>query len=146
MKDKYGGKWEILCQIIASLSLNTSAMKRSNRSSRGKALTNIIISDLISKSTCVDLDIPHGIACHHCKHKLCVLTHRRVNKKLSPKDKKLGDLDASSYGIIIGRSSLMPLMDNYDLITHSEGILEYNLTLLLITMRIIAMIILMKLV
>lgn len=119
--------------------------KRSNKCSRGKALTTILFSDLTSKSTCANLDIPRGIACHSCKHKLCVLTHMKVIKKTKSERQKLGDLDTSSYGIIIGQTFIMPLMYDYYLITHSESTLDYSLMSLLITIHIIIMIILMKL-
>ena len=56
-------------------------MKRTKRSSKGKVFTNIAISDLSSKSTCINLSIPPDKVCHHCKPKLCILTHIRVNKK-----------------------------------------------------------------
>ena len=56
-------------------------MKSTGRTARGRCLKNIIHSDLNNKSTCLTLNIPHDLACHTCKPKLCVLTARRVNKK-----------------------------------------------------------------
>ena len=56
-------------------------MRSTGRTARGRCLKNIIQSDINNKSTCLTLNIPHEIACHTCKPKLCVLTARRVNKK-----------------------------------------------------------------
>lgn len=69
----------------------------------------------------------------------------KVIKKTKSERQKLGDLDTSSYGIIIGQTFIMPLMYDYYLITHSESTLDYSLMSLLITIHIIIMIILMKL-
>ena len=63
-------------------------MKRSTRSSRSKQLTDIQISELTSKSTCINLSIPYELACYNCEPKLCVLTNRRVNKKLKTERQK----------------------------------------------------------
>ena len=63
-------------------------MKRTKRSIRGKVFTDIAISDLSNKSTCINLSIPIDIACHHCKPKLCILTHRRVSKKTKSERQK----------------------------------------------------------
>ena len=48
-------------------------MRSTGRTVRGRCLKNIIQSDINNKSTCLTLNIPHEIACHICKPKLCVL-------------------------------------------------------------------------
>ena len=63
--------------------------------------SDIAISDLNNKSTCINLSIPIDIACHHYKPKLCILTHRRVNKKSKSERQKST------------RSRCQQLWDNY---------------------------------